>query len=67
MIKNSIENFFSLHIEYWLFLNKSIWLLDETLAGTTHLRKRGSGSDGNEEILQTSQFSWTGASPLNKV
>ena len=46
-------------IEYKSFLNRSIRPIDGTLTG-----KSGSGSNGNDGVLYTSQISRTGASPL---
>ena len=43
----------SMSIEYEYVLDRHIWLLDETLTGTTIPDQSGSGSTDNEEVLHT--------------
>ena len=54
-------------IEYEKFLNKFIWPIDVTLTGMSTSDQSRHKSNGNEKILHTFQFSWTGASPSDSI
>ena len=55
-INNSIQNQLN-GCKYIKWLNSSIWLLDETLTGTTILDQSGPGSNGYEGVLHIPETS----------
>ena len=58
----------NISIEYESCLNRSIWLIDGTLTGTTTTPDQSEpGSNDNESILYTPQISKPEASPPNGV
>ena len=49
------------------WLNSSIWLIDESLTGTTTTDHSGSGNNSNEEVFHIPQSFRTGASLSDAV
>ena len=64
----SSEFFFArVSIKCKWFLNKPIWPIEGTLIGITTLGQSGTGSNGYEQVLHTSQISRSGASLSDAV
>ena len=48
-------------------MNSSVWLIDKTQTGTTHMGLSGPGSSGNEKALHIPKSSRTRASASDAV